>query len=89
MAFKIKRGDESFENNIRALGNSSHLFNMSIWVEGYHAMDCDYIRIVADRFVGFSPKGKMGEHREDIGKVREIKFWTKTHFFPTHNQSGE
>ena len=75
--FTLEPTDKHFVDNVRALGDSSHLFHMSIWLDGYPAADCDYIRIVSGRFIGWSPKGIIGENRDDLDKVRQIKFWTK------------
>ena len=74
--FTLERGQKHFLANCSTLSESASKFNMSIWVDGYPAVDCDYIR-VNSMFVGWSPKGQMGEVRAETDKVRQIKFWPK------------
>lgn len=74
--FTLEPTQKHFLANVRALAENSKLFNMSIWIEGYSAVDCDYIR-VNSMFVGWSPVGTLGENRDGVGKIRQIKFWPK------------
>lgn len=75
-AFTLESGQKHFLANMRALSANSDAFNMSIWIEGYSAVDCDYIR-ANSMFVGWSPKGTLGENRDSIDKIRQVKFWPK------------
>ena len=74
--FTLEPGQSHFLANARALSASAEKFNISVWVDGYPAADGDYVRINI-RFVGWTPKGQMGENRDAIDKVRQIKFWPK------------